>query len=273
MRHTAAAALIFSHELLTEWWCCDVVLTYSVLTYSVLTNSVLTNSVLTYSVLTYSVLTYSVGRMVVHTGGVASGWKNKVRRSYPSFNGCVTVANCVTTVFEYSNVWMFDLLLKSYYRHYPHIAAIILVLSPLCSHIPSPPQCDTNSFDEDGVGLYRIRGNQENNVVCTQVCPSVLAEDTWLLMPTTHTYIISYYAIVWLFDWNVSFSCVAFYLAWCCAGWMSLLYLNGHYCHLFIAIVFSRWRKRRLSWTHVTLSCWLTTTTTRSMSGASVCSE
>lgn len=46
------------------------------------------------------------GRMVVHTGGVASGWKNK---------------------------------------------------------------CDTNSFDEDGVGLYRIRGNQANNVICTQV--------------------------------------------------------------------------------------------------------
>eukprot|EP00603_Paraphysomonas_imperforata_P002999 CAMPEP_0114417660 /NCGR_PEP_ID=MMETSP0103-20121206/3082_1 /TAXON_ID=37642 ORGANISM="Paraphysomonas imperforata, Strain PA2" /NCGR_SAMPLE_ID=MMETSP0103 /ASSEMBLY_ACC=CAM_ASM_000201 /LENGTH=797 /DNA_ID=CAMNT_0001585967 /DNA_START=115 /DNA_END=2508 /DNA_ORIENTATION=+ len=46
------------------------------------------------------------GRMVVHTGGVASGWKNK---------------------------------------------------------------CDTNSFDEDGVGLYRIRGNQPSNVICTQI--------------------------------------------------------------------------------------------------------
>lgn len=46
------------------------------------------------------------GRMIVHSGGVASGWKNK---------------------------------------------------------------CDTNSFDDDGVGLYRIRGNQPNNVVCTQV--------------------------------------------------------------------------------------------------------
>lgn len=46
------------------------------------------------------------GRMIVHTGGVASGWKNK---------------------------------------------------------------CDTNSFDEDGVGLYRIRGSQPNNVICTQV--------------------------------------------------------------------------------------------------------
>jgi hypothetical protein len=30
-------------------------------------------------------------------------------------------------------------------------------------------QCDANSFDEDGVGLYRIRGNQPNNVVCTQI--------------------------------------------------------------------------------------------------------
>lgn len=61
------------------------------------------------------------GSMIVHPGGVASGWKNKR---------------------------------------------------------------DTNSFDEDGIGLYRIRGNQPNNVVCSQVpelASSLNSCDTFVL--------------------------------------------------------------------------------------------
>jgi hypothetical protein len=75
------------------------------------------------------------GRMVVHTGGVASGWKNK---------------------------------------------------------------CDTNSFDEDGVGLYRIRGNQPSNVICTQI------EETASQLNSCDAFVLTDYNNKKIYTWKGS---------------------------------------------------------------------